>query len=82
MIVREVFVIDNYNEIDRRNQEIFKNKGLKVPSEQLYSCVICGDKISLDDSISSQGHNLICNKHCCGEIFSDYAEAFKWMRGA
>ena len=45
------------SEIDAINSEKFK-KG----DNDLYTCVVCEIPVSLDDSMSCQGYNLVCNR--------------------
>ena len=43
--------------IDKLNSYKFKNG-----DNDDYICVMCECKVSLDDSISSHGYNLVCNR--------------------
>lgn len=47
----------NIQFIDKLNSTKFKNGHTDD-----YICVMCECKVSLDDSMSSQGYNLVCNR--------------------
>ena len=43
--------------IDKVNAEKFKNS-----DDYFYVCVMCERSVLLDDSMSHQGYNLVCNR--------------------
>ena len=47
----------NIQFIDKLNSDKFKNNHTDD-----YICVMCECKVSLDDSMSHQGYNLVCNR--------------------
>lgn len=47
----------NIQFIDKLNSDKFKNGHTND-----YICVMCECKVSLDDSMSSHGYNLVCNR--------------------
>ena len=48
--------------------------------EKKFNCVICGQKVSLQDSTSREGHNLICND-CYNNEFENVDEAIAFIEG-
>lgn len=80
MKYNEICVIDNYNEIDSRNRDLFADYGIRDETEKRHICVICGSCVSINESYSNRGHNLICNNCFYDEkLFNSYDEAYKWV---
>lgn len=82
----EIKVIDDYEKVDKENIELFKKHGTKRPERAIYTCVICGEKASLDDSISDMGHRLVhvfcgCKYFGKGYDGGNLAKCFKWVKG-
>ncbi len=81
----EIKVIDDYEKVDKENIELLKKHGIKRPERAIYTCVICGEKASVEDSISNRGHRLIhvlCGCKCFGEGYNveNLAKCFKWVK--
>ena len=65
-------------EVDKENIKIFEYYNTSCSDELRHNCVLCGKKVSIDDSISSQGHKLICMP-CVYKYFEgDYSAVFEW----
>lgn len=60
------------------NIRTFKEHGLMDCSAYIYNCVLCESLTSIENSISRQGHKLICN-YCIKDKFNNIDEAFKWV---
>lgn len=65
-------------EIDAENIRIFEKTGMNNPNEYRYRCVLCGQEISIGNSISEQGHRMICNRCVCHK-FPSVLAAFDWV---
>lgn len=46
--------------IEKHNVETFKKYGIRNPGKFRYICTECGRDISINGSISRQGHKLMC----------------------
>lgn len=69
----------NYNKkIDAENIKIYAKFGLKLSHIERHRCVICGDAVSIDRSMSNKGKRLICNS-CSREKFKSLFEAMEWV---
>lgn len=73
----EIVKRDNYNEIDENNVKLFNNHGTGGDNI-LYTCTICGREVTIDESISYRGHDLMCCR-CVHNVFGGYSEAFKYI---
>jgi hypothetical protein len=64
--------------IDRYNAKVFKKYGTDNAGEMRHICTECGERCSIDNSISRRGHELICKKCECekttvnSEFFAEY----------
>lgn len=71
---------DINEKINNDNIEIFKKQGTFNSAENRHTCVLCNNKTSIDDSISSQGNKLICIP-CTYKYFEgDYSVVFIWNK--
>ena len=75
--------IDKYKEVDAANIDQFKETGRigRYDGDELYTCVNCGKKTSIDRSCSSRGHNLICSWHLFLLSSKEYKELSKFVWG-
>ena len=48
-------------EANKENIKIFKRYECRKSDEKRHTCVLCGKKVSIDESSSNEGHKLICN---------------------
>ena len=65
-------------EVDKENIKIFRQYDINCSDQLRHTCVLCDKKVSIDDSISSRGHKLICIP-CAYKYFEgDYAAVFEW----
>lgn len=74
-----VKVHKDYEQIDRENVKIFNKFKMRNSMDDMYRCVICGERASIDNSVSDLGHRLMhtwCMKMTFG---TDIKDAFKWM---
>lgn len=64
--------------VDKENIRVFEQYGAYCSAELRHTCVLCGKKVNIDGSISSQGHKLICIQ-CAYKYFEgDYSAVFEW----
>lgn len=76
----KIRVVDNYYEVDSRNRDLFVDCGIVNEAEKRHTCVVCGNRVSINDSYSDRGHNLICGYCYYDEkLFSSRDEAHKWI---
>lgn len=75
--------IDKYKEVDAANVAQFKETGRvgRYDYDDLYTCVICGRKTSINSSCSTRGHNLICSGHLFLLSSKEYKELSKFVWG-
>ena len=76
--------LDKYKEVDAANVAQFKKKTGRVgryDGDDLYTCVICGRKTSIDGSYSTRGHNLICSGHLFLLNGNEYKELSEFVWG-
>lgn len=55
-------------------------------NDSIYTCVICGKKVTLDDAFSNQGERLICRSCAIAYFGNDelkiyFEKMFNWMEG-
>ena len=77
----DIEVHEDYKKIDAENINTFKKYGLSRDEEDLYRCVICGEKACICNSMSYQEHRLM-HTSCANRTFGspNILEAFKWMQ--
>lgn len=67
-------------EANKENVRVFEQYGTECSNELRHTCVLCGKKVNIDDSVSSQGHRLICTQ-CVYKYFEgDYSAVVEWNR--
>lgn len=67
-------------EANKENVRIFEQYDTMYSNELRHTCVLCGKKVNIDDSVSSKGHRLICVQ-CVYKYFEDdYSAVFEWNR--
>lgn len=67
-------------EANKENVRIFEQYDTTYSNELRHTCVLCGKKVNIDDSVSSKGHRLICVQ-CVYKYFEgDYSAVFEWNR--
>lgn len=67
-------------EANKENVRVFEQYGTECSNELRHTCVLCGKKVNIDDSVSSKGHRLICTQ-CVYKYFEgDYSAVFEWNR--
>lgn len=67
-------------EANKENVRVFEHYETLYSNEVRHICTLCGKKVSIDDSISSRGHRLICIQ-CVYKYFEgDYSAVFEWNR--
>lgn len=67
-------------EANKENVRVFESYGIKCSNELRHTCVLCGKKVNLEGSVSSNGHRLICTQ-CVYKYFEgDYSAVFEWNR--
>lgn len=77
-IIRKLPQIDA--EIEAYNIRTFNRFGTYDSDRYRHVCVLCGNTTCIDNSISNQGHKLICVP-CVYTFFDgDYAAAASWNR--
>ena len=57
-------------EVDNENVKIFKEYGTNNPSERRHTCVLCGRRVSINNSFSNMGSKLTCTG-CVHKYFKD-----------
>ena len=68
-------------QIEKHNVETFEKYGIGYPSgENRHICTQCRKPVSIDGSMSSKGHKLICNG-CVYRVFGGVTKAFEWIEG-
>lgn len=74
-------LIDNADDVDKRNIEVFSEHGaLYKPEELRHTCLVCGRKVSINDSRSNEGHNLVCGRCYYDEsVFPKTFMADSWI---
>lgn len=76
--------VDNYEQVDAANIAQFKETGSlgRYDGDDIYTCVLCGKKCSIDRSCSTKGHNLICSWHLwmCTS-YSEFTELSEFVWG-
>ncbi len=79
-VTMEIELQKNYKEIDKQNIELFEKYGTGNCEEYRHTCVICGKKACINDSMSYHGHRLI-HTNCMWQTFgrNGVHECFKWM---
>ena len=67
-------------EVDKENIKIFGQYDISCSDQLRHTCVLCGKKVSIDDSISNKGNRLICVQ-CVYKYFEgDYSAVFEWNK--
>lgn len=67
-------------EANKENVRIFEQYDTTYSNELRHTCVLCGKKVNIDDSVSSKGHRLICVQ-CVYKYFEDdYSAVFEWNK--
>lgn len=67
-------------EANIKNVRVFEQYETLCSDELRHTCVLCGKKVNIDDSISSKGHKLICVQ-CVYKYFEgDYSAVFEWNK--
>ena len=67
-------------EFDKENIKIFGQYGTDCSDQLRHACVLCGKKVTINGSISSRGHRLICMQ-CAYKYFEgDYSAIFEWNK--
>ena len=76
----DVKVHKDYEQIDKENVEIFRKYRIGKSEEDIYRCVICGEKACISNSLSHMGHRLMHTR--CMKIFgmAHEMDAFEWMK--
>ena len=77
-------LIKNLPDIDEKlnneNIEIFMEQETFNSAENRHTCILCRNKTSIDNSVSSRGNKLICIP-CVYKYFEgDYSVVFDWNR--
>ena len=67
-------------EIDAHNIEVFARRGTDDEDEPRHRCVLCGKPVSIAESRSDRGKNLICWT-CYHRKFSHPLDAIRWING-
>ena len=67
-------------EFDNENIKIFEDYGTTCSNQNRHTCILCGKKVSIDDSISSKGHRLICVQCAYRYFEGDYCAVFEWNK--
>ena len=68
-------------EVDKENIKIFRQYDINCSDQLRHNCVLCGERVSIEGSVSSQGHKLICIQ-CVYKYFEGAHNAvFEWNRG-
>lgn len=66
---------------NEENIKIFKKYGAFVrENEKIYTCVLCGEKISIDDATSLSGHKLICIQCVFDKFDGYYGKSKEWQK--
>lgn len=65
-------------EANKQNIKTFKLHYYQT-EEEIYTCVLCNNLVSLHDSMSNGGDRLICTK-CYYDKFDNWHEACKFMK--
>ena len=67
-------------EYDKENVRVFDKYDTSCSDKLRHTCVLCGKKVNIADSVSSDGHRLICVQ-CVYKYFEgDYSAVFDWNR--
>lgn len=76
----DVKVHEDYEQIDKENVEIFRKYRIGKSEEDMYRCVICGEKACISNSLSRMGHRLM-HTQCMERTFGydKVIDAFRWM---
>lgn len=64
---------------NKENIKTFEIYGVFIKYDKnIYTCVLCGRKTSIDASSSENGHKLICSE-CVYKYFGNYSKAREWQ---
>lgn len=67
-------------EVNKENIKIFRQYDITYSAELRHTCVLCGKKVNIEDSVSTHGHKLICTQ-CVYKYFEgDYSAVFEWNK--
>ena len=67
-------------EVDKENIKIFRQYDINCSDQLMHTCVLCGERVSIEGSVSSRGHKLICIS-CVYKYFEgDYSAVFEWNK--
>lgn len=67
-------------EANKENVRVFGKYDISDSGQLRHTCVLCGKKVNINDSISSKGHRLICIQ-CAYKYFEgDYSAVFEWNK--
>jgi uncharacterized CHY-type Zn-finger protein len=63
-------------QIETHNIKTYKQYGTTSANIDRHICTQCKKPVSIDESMSNQGHNLICNK-CVYRVCGSMEKAYK-----
>lgn len=66
--------------VDAHNIEVFDRNDIFNSDQYRHTCVLCGKKCNIDDSVSNKGHKLICISCVYRYFEGDYAAVFNWNK--
>ena len=64
--------------VNNENIKLFERYGLSYCEKNMYTCVCCGKKTSIDDSCSVGGAYLVCGG-CAYDKFGSWHNCRKWQ---
>lgn len=78
--IMNIKVHEDYKKIDTENIKTLEKYGLSKDKENLYRCVICGEKACISNSMSYRGHRLM-HTSCANKAFEpvNMIKAFRWI---
>lgn len=68
------------DQIEQHNIETYEKYGTEKPSIKRHICTQCRNHVSIDCSVSNQGHRLVCNE-CVYSAFGSMLNAYDWVYG-
>ena len=72
--------IDKIDEkVNKENIELFEKFGLNHMKDNIYTCVCCGKKTCLDNSISIEGAYLVCNRCVYDKFIDSLYDCKEWQ---
>lgn len=66
------------DKVQEENVSKYRKYGLNGSNIRRYTCVVCNENTSIDESFSNQGRNLICTR-CANSKFKSAYDLFDWL---